>query len=73
MHRLLGIDLGTTSLKAAIFAPDGTLQGLGRSANRYVAGPAGWAEQDPRTWWAGCCKAVQAAVALRPEDEPLYT
>lgn len=63
MHRLLGIDLGTTSLKAAIFAPDGTLQGLGRSANRYVAGPAGWAEQDPRTWWAGCCKAVQAAVA----------
>jgi len=63
MRRLLGIDLGTSSLKAAIFAPDGTLQGLGRSANRYVAGPVGWAEQDPRTWWAGCCEAVQTAIA----------
>lgn len=62
MRRLLGIDLGTTSLKAAIFAPDGTMQGLGRSANRYVVGRTGWAEQDPRTWWAGCCEAVQTAM-----------
>ena len=63
MRRLLGIDLGTSSLKAAVFALDGTLLGLGRAANSYLAGPAGWAEQDPGTWWTGCCKAVGAALA----------
>jgi xylulokinase len=63
MRHLLGIDLGTSGLKAAVFDLDGTLLGLGRATNQYVAGPAGWAEQDPRTWWAGCCEAVQRALA----------
>jgi xylulokinase len=63
MRYLLGIDLGTSGLKAAVFDRDGTLQGLGRATNEYVAGPTGWAEQDPRTWWAGCCEAVQDALA----------
>jgi xylulokinase len=62
MQHLLGIDLGTSGLKAAIFALDGTLLGLGRASNRYVPGPTGWAEQDPKTWWAGCCQAVQMAL-----------
>ena len=62
MQRLLGIDLGTSSLKAAVLALDGTLLGLGRAANRYIAGPSGWAEQDPETWWTGCCEAIQAAL-----------
>ena len=63
MRHLLGIDLGTSGLKAAIFDPDGTLLGLGRATNSYVAGPTGRAEQDPRTWWSGCCKAIQMALA----------
>jgi xylulokinase len=63
MRYLLGIDLGTSGLKAAIFDLDGTLLGLGRVTNKYVAGPTGWAEQDPRTWWMGCCEAVQRALA----------
>ncbi|MCL7455420.1 MAG: FGGY family carbohydrate kinase, partial [Anaerolineae bacterium] len=70
MNYLLGIDLGTTGLKAAVFDPQGTLHGLGRSANRYLPGSPGWAEQDPRSWWAGCCQAVREAVAqagLQPQ------
>ena len=63
MQRLLGIDLGTTGLKAGIFDLDGTLLGLGRAANEYVPGPPGWAEQDPQTWWSGCCAAVQEAMS----------
>ena len=63
MRHLLGIDLGTSGLKAAIFDLDGALLGLGRASNSYVAGPTGWAEQDPRTWWSGCCEAVQMALA----------
>ena len=63
MRHLLGIDLGTSGLKAAVFDLDGTLLGLGRATSKYAAGPAGWAEQDPRMWWAGCCEAVQMALA----------
>ncbi|NIV28465.1 MAG: hypothetical protein GWN58_02800, partial [Anaerolineae bacterium] len=36
-----------------------------------MAGPTGWAEQDPRTWWSGCCEAVQSALAqaeVRPSS-----
>jgi xylulokinase len=63
MGTLLGIDLGTSGLKAAVFGFDGTLLGLGRATSEYLSGPAGWAEQDPRSWWAGCCTAVQTALA----------
>lgn len=70
MHHLLGIDLGTTGLKAAVFDVDGGLLGLGRCTNEYLARPVGWAEQDPRTWWSGCCRAIRQAMAqsgLQPE------
>jgi xylulokinase len=63
MQFLAGIDLGTTGLKAAIFDLDGNPLGKGLAANRYLAGPSGLAEQDPRAWWAGCCQAVGAALA----------
>jgi xylulokinase len=63
MRYLVGIDLGTSGLKAAVLDLEGTLLGLGRASNRYEAGPAGCAEQDPRMWWAGCCEAVRTALA----------
>jgi xylulokinase len=62
MQLLLGIDLGTSGIKAAVFDLDGRVVGLGRARNEYVVGPAGWAEQDPRSWWVGCCQAVQTAL-----------
>lgn len=63
MPALLGIDLGTSGLKAAVFDLEGTLLGLGRANNPTLPGPVGWAEQDPRAWWAGCCRAVREALA----------
>jgi xylulokinase len=60
---LLGIDLGTSGLKAALFDLDGHVRGLGRVASRYLPGPAGWAEQDPGAWWTACCEAVHQALA----------
>ena len=46
-----------------MFDLDGQLLGLGRVTNQYLPGPVGWAEQDPREWWRGCCEAVQMALA----------
>jgi xylulokinase len=63
MRYLLGIDLGTTGLKAVIFDLSGRPLGRGFATNTYLSGPPDWAEQDPRTWWNGCCEAVQAALA----------
>jgi len=44
MRLLLGIDLGTSGLKAVVFDLDGNPLGKGLTANEYVTGPAGWAE-----------------------------
>lgn len=55
---LLGIDVGTTSVKAAVFDPDGRRVAV--AARRHpTARPApGHAEQDPEHWWAGLTAAL---------------
>ena len=60
---LLGIDLGTSSVKAAVFDRAGRLLGRGLAPNHCLPGPPGSAEQDPQAWWLGCCRAVRAALA----------
>ena len=54
----LSIDIGTTSAKAALNRPDGTLAGS-QSANYPIQYPrSGWAEQNPDDWWDAvrqCC------------------
>jgi xylulokinase len=61
MRLLLGIDLGTTGLKAVVFDLEGKPLAKGFAPNQYLAAPPGWAEQDPRMWWAGCCQAIRSA------------
>lgn len=47
---LLGLDVGTSSLKAALFAPDGRL--IARAVREYPTRTPrrGWAEQDANDW-----------------------
>ncbi|RZT87660.1 xylulokinase [Pseudonocardia sediminis] len=55
---LLGIDLGTTSVKAAVYRDDGTrVAGAARGHTTRRPAP-GWAEQDPSDWWGGLCGVV---------------
>lgn len=63
MQYLLGIDLGTSGLKAAIFNIEGKLAAKGYAENRYVHAHPGEAEQEPEGWWDGCVQAVKAALA----------
>jgi sugar (pentulose or hexulose) kinase len=58
---LLGIDLGTTSVKALLVGSDGVLHGSGRVSHptRTVGERA---EQDPSDWWAGVVSAVRQAL-----------
>jgi FGGY-family pentulose kinase len=64
MHRslLLGLDVGTQSLRAALVDPSGRTVAYGTSpiGTRYPR-PA-WAEQDPEEWWAAAAAAVGRAL-----------
>jgi xylulokinase len=60
---LLGIDLGSGSLKASVVAMDGRLLGEASHAIETSILRFGWAEQDPEAWWDALCAAVPRAVA----------
>ena len=47
----LAVDAGTSSLKAVVYAADGTVIGTATQRYTYRADQPGWAEADPRQWW----------------------
>jgi xylulokinase len=50
---LLAIDLGTSSAKVGLVAPDGELLGFARRTYPLVRGAQpGYVEQDPESWWS---------------------
>jgi xylulokinase len=55
---LLGIDVGTSAVKAGVFEPAGRLLGLGRRAHAVSSPRPGWAECDPEVWWRGTLGAL---------------
>jgi xylulokinase len=61
---IVGIDIGTQSLKALVV--DGEFRGLGEASCSYdVEFPRpGWAEQDPRVWEGALGPAISAALSL---------
>jgi xylulokinase len=58
----LGIDLGTSSVKALVVDGDGAVRGMGSAEYPTLRPHPGWAEQDPETWWEATAAAVQQAV-----------
>ncbi len=59
---LLGIDLGTSGVKALLIREDGTA--LASATVEYpLSTPRPlWSEQDPADWWRGVCEATQAVL-----------
>ena len=55
---LLGIDVGTTSLKAILFDADGVI--LAQASQEYptVYPHSNWAEQDAEDWWRAACEIL---------------
>jgi xylulokinase len=57
----LGIDLGTTEVKAGLVTADGRLLAIARGGYGLEVGHGpGWAEQDPGAWWSAVVSAVRA-------------
>src|SRR3990170_3083006 len=60
MHALIGLDIGTTAVKALAVGDDGAV--LARCEVSYpLSTPRpGWSEQDPEDWWRATERALGA-------------
>jgi xylulokinase len=69
MSSLLGIDLGTSSVKAVVFGVEGALKGVGMAEYPILTPRLGYAEQGPEQWWRATIIAVREALekAGRPQ------
>ncbi len=59
---LLGLDLGTGSVKALLLDEDGAPRGESSASYPVDSPHAGWAETDPEGWWRASVKAARDAV-----------
>lgn len=60
---LLGIDIGTSACKIAVFAKDGTVRATGTGDYQVYYPHPGWAEQNPEEWWEAVCDAIPKVLA----------
>ena len=60
---VLGIDVGTTAVKAVLFDVEGKPQGIGQVEYPTHILRAGWVEQNPDDWWEATCGAIAGATA----------
>ena len=60
---LLGIDIGTSAVKAALVDLRGTLEAAYKAEYRTVYPCPNWAEQNPDDWWRATCDAVSRCLA----------
>ncbi|MBN9166797.1 MAG: hypothetical protein J0I07_38040, partial [Myxococcales bacterium] len=65
--RLLGIDIGTTGVRAAIFDEGGVVLADASVPCAYDSPEPGWAELRPERWW----RATQAVLADLATRSPL--
>ena len=62
MSALLGIDLGTSSVKVVVCTLEGAIEGIGNAEYPILTPLPGYAEQDPEDWWRATISAVGQAM-----------
>ncbi|HML36442.1 MAG TPA: xylulokinase [Bacillota bacterium] len=58
----LGIDVGTSGIKALVMNESGEVIRKGYAEQDVIFSQPGYAEQDPSVWWQSCKDAVRAAL-----------
>ena len=56
---ILGIDLGTSSLKGLVMDRNGTIQGAASKDYPLLQPEAGFSEQDPKDWIQACGQVIE--------------
>src|SRR2546429_1894317 len=64
----LGIDLGTSSLKALVLDVDGAIVGSAAASYSMSAPQPGWSESDPQDWWQAAATAARQAAGDHAAD-----
>ncbi len=68
---LLGIDIGTSACKAAVFDAFGKVRATVTKAYDVLYVKEGWVEQDPNQWWEAVVEAIHDVIvkhSINPTD-----
>jgi len=68
---LLGVDIGTSGTKAALWSEDGELVAQATEEYALDRPQPSWAETDAETWWNAVCQCIRNALAqsgIDPRD-----
>lgn len=65
-RHVIGIDVGTTALKALLVDASGRIAASATRAYPWRAPRPGWSEQDPEHWWEAAMSAVRDLTAQLP-------
>ena len=65
---LLGIDIGTTNAKAALFDRSGALLGEAQQEYTTIYPQPGWAEQRPEDWWNATVAILRRLLGTTPVE-----
>jgi xylulokinase len=71
MDVLIGLDIGTSSVKAAAYDLDGRELTTASAPARVISPNIGWAEQDPNEWWRAVCLCLSKLMSTGNEFQPL--
>lgn len=63
MSGLLGIDIGTTGVRAGVLDEQGRVLAEASEAWKHDAPRAGWAEADAEAWWAAVARACRSVAS----------
>src|SRR5437660_587604 len=66
MQYFLGLDIGTSAVKAVLVDEKGEVKGAATMAQRLLTPRPGWAEQKPEDWWKSTAGAVQRLLRATP-------
>jgi xylulokinase len=62
----LGIDVGTSGVKAVLVAPNGDVTASATTPLSMATPRPGWAEQNPDDWWRASCESIRTVLADQP-------
>lgn len=68
---LLGIDIGTSACKVAVFEKSGKVLAQSNQPYQLYYPNPGWVEQNPEEWWNAICDGIQDVLCrsgIAPED-----
>lgn len=73
MSYLMGIDLGTSSVKALVIDYNGNTIAIGQEAYPISTPHEGYAEQDTEIWWKATVKSIRSVLANPEVDSSQIT